>query len=311
MNLNVVSRQNDRLFLNMKTVLRTTAAAVVCAMPLSAFALPEFSPKGRSAMARAQEYGISQAPQGIFNESYDFEGIVALNNCSGSLVRFSDSNPGDQGLILTNGHCVDLLAPGQVIFNEDSSRRFQVLSPTAQVLGSVTAQKLLFATMTRTDIGLYQLKETFEDVSEKFNTEPLTLAEAKPAVGTSIEIISGYWKRGYSCSIERIVTELREGRWTMFESVKYSNPGCEVIGGTSGSPIIEKGTRTVIAINNTGNEDGNKCTQNNPCEVDEKGNITWEKGWNYGQQTHWLYSCRNSEGQLDLESNGCLLPKPE
>jgi hypothetical protein len=97
----------------------------------------------------------------------------------------------------------------------------------------------------------------------------------------------------------------------MQQSIKYTEPGCLVIGGTSGSPIIETGTRTVIGVNNTGNEDGLSCRMNNPCEVDKQGNISYQKGWSYGQQTYWVYSCRNSTtGELDLNLPGCKLAQP-
>ena len=103
---------------------------------------------------------------------------------------------------------------------------------------------------------------------------------------------------------------LQEGNWFYKDSLRYSSPGCEVMGGTSGSPVFEEGTRTIVAINNTGNESGQKCKVNNPCELNEHGEILAEKGYNYAQQTYWLYSCRNDEGQLDLTVKGCLLPKP-
>ena len=279
--------------------------------PLAAFAFPEFSERGREVMAQKTSGNWVAQGEDLLGTAYNFEGIVALNNCSGSLVRYTDSQNDDRALVLTNGHCVNLLDPGQVIVDEPSSRRFQVLDNNSENLGSVRATKLLFATMTRTDLAIYELQETYADISDRYDTQPLTLADQKPEQGTAIEVVSGYWKRGYSCSIEKFVTELREGRWSMYDSVKYSIPGCEVIGGTSGSPIIQKGTRTVVAINNTGNEDGKKCLENNPCEVDEKENITWEKGWNYGQQTYWIYTCRSEQGNIELDQPGCLLPKPQ
>jgi hypothetical protein len=48
---------------------------------------------------------------------------------------------------------------------------------------------------------------------------------------------------------------------------------------------------------------------NNPCEIDEKGNVTATRGFSYGQQTYWVYSCLNQYNELDLSVAGCLLPK--
>jgi hypothetical protein len=47
---------------------------------------------------------------------------------------------------------------------------------------------------------------------------------------------------------------------------------------------------------------------NNPCEVDRSGHVEAHKGYGYGQETFWLYSCLNSSNQVDLGVAGCLLP---
>jgi hypothetical protein len=203
-----------------------------------------------------------------------------------------------------------MIKPGVVLINQNASRTFDILSGTASKLGKVTATKLLYATMTKTDMSLYLLKETYQDILNKYDTKALTLASKAPEIGADIEVISGYWKRGYSCQVEAITPTLKEGTWTFNDSVRYSRPGCDVIGGTSGSPVVAKGTRTVVAVNNTINESGRKCEVNNPCEVDKDGNVTYQKGVGYAQQTYWIYSCRNSAGKIDLTTPGCLLPKP-
>ena len=124
-----------------------------------------------------------------------------------------------------------------------------------------------------------------------------------------IEIVSGYWDRGYSCAIDAFIYNLKEGDWLFKDSVRYTD-GCDTIGGTSGSPIIAKGTRSVIAINNTANEDGQRCTVNNPCEVNQEGTITVLKDKKYGQQTFNIYSCLSPDFGIDLTRAGCVLAKP-
>lgn len=244
-----------------------------------------------------------------FTTHYDFEGIVALSNCSGSLIRFESSKDSDAAVILTNGHCYEygMPDPGEVLSHQESDRSFTVLGPDASSLGRVHATQLIYSSMTKTDITLYRLSETYAQILADFHVRPFTLSSERPAIGTPIEVISGYWRRGYTCSVEFFAHELDEGGYKMFESLRYSRPGCEVIGGTSGSPVIAKGTRTVVAINNTGNEDGRRCTMNNPCEIDEQGNVTFTKGYTYAQQTYWIYSCLNESNDLDLNKAGCLL----
>lgn len=264
-----------------------------------AHAFPEFG----KILPPAPDY----APVG---STYNFEGILALSGCSGSLVRFDDSLDSDPGLVLTNGHCVSMMSPGAVIVNRPAIRSFDILSQTGSKVGTIRSDILVYATMTKTDFALYRLQLSYQEIRERYNTEALLLARDLPEVGLPIEIISGYWKRGYSCEIESYAYTLKEGNWLFESSVRYSRPGCEVIGGTSGSPVLAAGTRTVVAVNNTINERGARCTINNPCEIDESGEVTYEKGFGYAQQTSWIYTCRNESGDIDLSVDGCLLPRP-
>ena len=244
-----------------------------------------------------------------FTSNYDFEGIVALSNCSGSIIKLDGAHDTDSALVLTNGHCFEGGFPAEGTFaaNKPSHRTFRVMDSKAQILGSVTAKMMLYSTMTRTDITLYKLKETYADIKQNFNVRPLQLSAKHPDVNMPIEVISGYWKKGYSCSIAKFVYQLKEEDWIMNDSIRFTQPGCETIGGTSGSPIVLAGTRTVIGVNNTGSDDGEQCTENNPCEIDAKGNMTAEKGSAYGQQTYWIYSCLNSSGEFDLQVPNCQL----
>jgi len=245
-----------------------------------------------------------------FTTDHDFEGIVALSNCSGSLIRFENAKDTDHALILTNGHCLEsgFPDPGQIVFGQQSDRSFRLYDATNNTVGTLNASEVVYSTMTKTDMTIYKVQETYADIKSNFNVNAFTLSSQHPNVGDQIEVVSGYWDRGYDCSIEAFVTQLKEDQWTSEDSIRYSRPGCEVVGGTSGSPVIRAGTRTVIGVNNTGNEDGEKCTMNNPCEVDKSGNITFQKGYSYGQETYWIYSCLNQYNEIDLSVKGCMLP---
>ncbi|MDX2970992.1 serine protease [Kribbella solani] len=242
----------------------------------------------------------------------DFTGIAALSNCSASLVRYAESAATDKALVLTNGHCYEggFLQPGQVLVNTASSRSITLLKPDASRAGTVRAEKILFGTMTKTDMIVYQVNETYAAIKTRLNVTPLTLAKQGPADGAGMAVVSGYWKRIYTCSVQATIPQLREGDWTWQSSIKYRQPGCETIGGTSGSPVVSTATGEVIGVNNTGNEDGERCTVNNPCEVDANGNVTVEQGAAYGQQTWWLYTCLTATRSIDLNKAGCQLPKP-
>ena len=247
------------------------------------------------------------------NDNYDYNGIAKLSNCSGALVRFENSLPSDKGMILTNGHCVPrsgggFLLPNQFISNEAVSRTFKFLKHDGSVgSSSVAATKIMYATMTGTDMALYQLSNSFEQLTSTYAVDALTIASDHPVRNDPIEILSGYWQSGYSCHIEEFVFKMKEDEYFWNDSVRYSQDGCHTIHGTSGSPVISKTSGRIVAINNTGNDDGARCTMNNPCEISDRGDVSFKKGLSYAQQTYIIYSCLNVDGALDLATAGCKL----
>ena len=245
------------------------------------------------------------------DSEYDFEGIVKLSNCSGSLVAFNGQSLESKAIVMTNGHCISapggFLKPGEVWANRSAPRKMKVYDSKMK-LHNIEATKILYATMTNTDLAYYELNESYNDIMKRTKVRPFLLDSARPLAGISIDIISGYWDRGYSCEIDGFVFAMKEDAWTFTDSVRYT-PGCNTIGGTSGSPIIARGERRVVAINNTSNESGRRCTMNNPCEFDEAGQVTVRKGVRYGQQTYHTYSCLTPDFRIDLNRAGCELPR--
>ncbi|WP_457029329.1 S1 family peptidase [Kitasatospora sp. P5_F3] len=241
----------------------------------------------------------------------DFAGTVALSNCSGSLVRMPDSLATDPALVLSNGHCLESGMPtaGQVLVNRNSSRSFSLLNSSGSKVATLRASKMLYGTMTDTDVSIYQLKTTYSAIKSSYGIDPLTISASHPVAGTAIKVVSGYWKRIYSCNADAFVYQLKEGGWTFKDSLRYTS-ACNTIGGTSGSPVVDVTTGQVVAVNNTGNEDGQSCTLNNPCEVDENGTVTVRQGINYAQQTYRIPGCFGTGNKLDLAKAGCALPKP-
>ncbi|WSA78725.1 serine protease [Streptomyces sp. NBC_01799] len=251
------------------------------------------------------------APQPVKAKAVNFAGTVALSNCSGSVVRTAASLPSDPALVLSNGHCMEtgFPGPGEVVFNRSSTRSFTLLNSAGSGVGTLRASKIAYGTMTDTDISLYQLTRTYAQIESTYGIKALELNAAHPVQGTAITVVSGYWKRTYSCNVDGFVYRLKEGEWTWKDSVRYTS-ACQTIGGTSGSPVIDNATGKVVAVNNTGNEDGQRCTDNNPCEVDESGNVTIRQGINYAQETYGIVPCIGTGSQIDLSRSGCALPKP-
>ncbi|MFI8462024.1 putative Ig domain-containing protein, partial [Kitasatospora sp. NPDC085464] len=243
-------------------------------------------------------------------QAADLTSTIALSNCSASLVRYPTSVAGDRALMLTNGHCLPTMpSAGQVIQNVSASRSGTLLDGAGNSLGTVQADKVLYATMTGTDVALYQLTDTYGSITSKYGATALTVSDAHPVDGAAMYIPSSYWKQVWNCSVNGFVPTLREDEWTWHDSLRYSS-GCNTTHGTSGSPIIDSASGRIIGINNTGNDDGAMCTLNNPCEVAADGTTKAVKGQSYGEETYWFTTCLNSSRTIDLNVAGCLLTKP-
>ncbi|ADD45320.1 S1 family peptidase [Stackebrandtia nassauensis] len=241
----------------------------------------------------------------------NFAGTVALDNCSGSLVTMPNSAPEDKAMVLSNGHCLEsgMPGPGEVIVDEPSQRSFELLDASANAVGTLTASKIAYATMTDTDVSLYELTESYAEIKDKYSIDALKVSAEHPKEKTAITVVSGYWQETYACDIDGFVFELREADWVMKDSIRYTE-ACKTKGGTSGSPVVDNATNEVVGVNNTGNENGEECTMNNPCEVDENGQVTVREGINYGQQTYIITTCVDKGNVVNLELDGCTLPKP-
>ncbi|PSL57842.1 trypsin-like peptidase [Saccharothrix carnea] len=257
-------------------------------------------------VSAAPVYAAPAAPPRV---EVDFSGAVSLDGCSGSVVRPPAHQPSDPALVMTNGHCVRFMDPGVVVVDQPSDRKFTLLAGNGEdELGKLRADTLVYATMTGTDVALFRVTATYGEV-EAMGGRALELAAEHPGTGIDIGVVSGYWRHIYSCEVDGYVHELREGRWSWKDSMRYTED-CRTRGGTSGSPVVDVATGKVVAVNNTGNEDGERCTDNNPCEVDETGEVTVRQGIGYAQQTYQIVPCLTGGGRVDLTAPGCGLQKP-
>ncbi|WP_439664359.1 trypsin-like serine peptidase [Lentzea sp. HUAS TT2] len=250
--------------------------------------------------------GVTTTPA---QAAVDLAGTVKLSNCSGSLVRLPGSAPADKALVLTNGHCVELMKTGQAYVDRPADRTFKLLNRSGAEIATLQSTRLVYATMTGTDAALYRLDKTYQQIQQKHGVQALELSASRPVAQSEIRIASGYWTKIYSCRLDGFVHQVKESSWTWRDSLRYT-PACDTIGGTSGSPIIDNASGKVVGVNNTGNESGGRCTMNNPCEIDADGKITVRRGTNYGQQTYGLVACFGPGTELNLSLPGCQVAKP-
>ncbi|MFE7120232.1 serine protease [Streptomyces sp. NPDC057654] len=242
----------------------------------------------------------------------DFSGAVSVGGCSGSLVRMPGSADGDKAFVLTNGHCYEGAwpVPDEALVNQPSHRVFDLLDGKGRPAATLRTAKAAYVTMTGTDVSLYQLDLSYRQLKEKYGISPLTVSAKRPAAGTDIQVVSGGLKKIFTCGIDQHVYRVLEAGYMTKDVLRYTS-ACDTGPGTSGSPVVDKASGEVVAINNTSNRDGGQCTENNPCEMDRDGVISVHKGTAYGTETYWLTTCVEPGNTLALDKPGCLLPRPD
>ncbi|WP_445277284.1 trypsin-like serine protease [Streptomyces sp. DSM 41033] len=238
----------------------------------------------------------------------DVEGATDLGNCVGSVVRTAASRPQDPALMLTNGHCVqgDRPAPGTAAVDRPADREVPIADRQGYTQATARANRLLYATMTGTDVALYRLDKTYAQL-EAEHAKIFRLASTPVRAGDPLTVASAGSR--HRCTAEAVVPHLREGGYRMDDSIRYAaGDDCAPWHGDSGSALLAADGTTVVGIHNTHNDDGARCTDNNPCEVGPDGEVTSEKGRAYGQQVYKITKCLAERSELDPSRAGCALP---
>ncbi|MEU8820053.1 trypsin-like serine protease [Actinoplanes sp. NPDC048796] len=236
----------------------------------------------------------------------DLEGAVTVNGCSASVVRTASSAPTDPALLLTNGHCLEQRpVPGGAVVDQPDDQIVRIGDHQGYPQDSARTTRLLYATMTGTDVALYRLDKSYAQLRAK-----IFLLGTKPAAaGDRIEIISAGEGNRYSCTVDTVVAHLREDGYQQDDAYRY-DPACDPGHGSSGSPLVLADGTTVVGVHSTGNDSGERCTENNPCEVAADGTVRVEQGRRYGQRTTTLPACLTVGSRLDLSAPGCGLTPP-
>ena len=242
--------------------------------------------------------------------SNQFEG------CSASVIAFENYNKLSNGMVLTNGHCIGMgsfmeqyPADKEVFANKPAKNTDIYLYSRAREVILVKPKRLVYGTMTGSDIGIFELPKSYAEL-ESLGVYPI-IVEKNPAVkaGDILQMPSSYWKTTYSCMFETNIDQVQEGPWTWKKSVRFSVNNCKLAGGASGSPLLNSQGR-LLGVINTVNENGESCTLNNPCEVQADGSRVVQAQKNYGFFLSALYDCRNEAGDLDFGLAGCSFLKP-
>lgn len=219
------------------------------------------------------------------------EGAVELNGCVGSVVRTRTSRPNDPALMLTNGHCVqgERPAPGTALVDRPADREVPIADRQGYPEATARATRLVYATMTGTDIALYRLDKTYARLTAE-GAKIFRLTDEPVRAGDPLTM--AYTSRRLTCTAEAVVPHLREGGYQQDDAIRYAtDENCAPWSGTSGSALLAPDGTTVVGIHNTHNDAGEQCTDDNPCEVAADGTVTSTQGRGYGQQVHQIAAC--------------------
>ncbi|MFE4049590.1 trypsin-like serine protease [Streptomyces sp. YIM B13518] len=235
------------------------------------------------------------------------EGAADLGNCVGSVISTPASRPQDPALLLTNGHCVQEQrpAPGTALVDRPADRAVPIADRQGYPQTTARAKRLVYATMTGTDIALYRLDKTYAQLKAE-GAKVFRLTSAPVRAGDPLTM--AYAGGRLQCTAEAVVTNLREGGYQQDDSIRYAtSEDCAPWHGTSGSALLAPDGTTVVGIHNTHNTAGEQCTDNNPCEVGPDGAVTSVQGRSYGQQVHLIAACLTEGSKLNLSHPGCTL----
>lgn len=248
-----------------------------------------------------------------------FNGVGRYGNCTGTLIDSSELATAP-AYVITNGHCVStsLISESGVLLNqpEDSSKRMifhYYKGFTSETVEIVRNKEITFASMDQTDAAIVELNITLTELKAK-GICPFQISSSKPATGQKVQVVgvpltgmnaSNYGLRLSNCQIGETVA-IREGNYSFPVSFRHR---CSIVGGSSGSPVFETETYSIVGLVNTAVEDSalnnENCTLSKPCEVSSDGDISINTDDNYGQTIEYLSGCFDELGVFNHELNSC------
>lgn len=241
----------------------------------------------------------------------ELRGMATLT-CSGSLIRLN-RNADQNVVLLTNGRCAKrhFINPGDAVINSPYDRGDILVYLGDSEPEKIAVTRLLYATMSDTDIALIELEATYAELEDRgAQVYSVSDSDADSKVGTTVLVVSGYTKQKQHCTIEKNIPLLLEDVWSTRNQVSF-DANCVIEGGWAGSPMIDPTTQKIVGMVNASNTQGGICTLDNPCEIEGKSEKMAFRGRTYGQKISRLSDCVTTDGEIDLNLKGCALPAPK
>lgn len=225
-------------------------------------------------------------------------GKVDVNNCMGTVVRTATTKTTAPALVLTNGHCAETRpAPGRALIDRPAKGTVTIADREGYPQATAKIKRLVYATMTGTDVALYRIDKTYAQLTKE--GAKIFQLTTKPLNASTVEVLTSPYRQ--TCKVEAVVPHLREGGYQQDNSLRYvQTDDCWLGPGNSGGALLAGDT--VVGIHNTTNRDGQRCTEDNPCEVGKDGQVTVRKGRSYAQQVNDIPACLTPYAQLDLSA---------
>ena len=244
-----------------------------------------------------------------------WDGVGKYGGCTATLLDVGGSGS-DPAYVITNGHCFGLLDPSQVFLDNKSmaTNVMQFDYYVQQVKDgdtySVGDETVVYASMAQTDVAVIELEATFDSLVER-GYDAYQLASSAPKSGTDVTLVgipsakvTNVGLRKADCKTGSTVT-VHEGAYRFTSSIRHR---CSIVKGSSGSALINRETKRIVAVNNTGVSGAAPgtpaCDLDMPCEVSSDGTKTVRTEENYAQPTHFLAGCFRS-GRWDRSLSTC------
>ena len=262
-----------------------------------------------------------ETPSFFKEEDKWLNGIGYFRGCTASLIDPGEDSDSSPAYLITNGHCIrylgGFLPSDKYILDESYQSEIifdQYYDVTDESLRPEYPTSILrYGSMHGTDIAIVELAGVSLGDLKKQGITAYKLAKNLPTKGSKIETIgipgafvSEVVLRHSICHMGGEVN-VKEGPFEFEESYELK---CNVLPGSSGSPVFNFKTKEIISLINTtvndGTENQEPCTLNRPCER-KNGEITVDPLTNYMQPTTFLHSCFTAQGVFDRTLENCKL----
>ena len=139
--------------------------------------------------------GRTQIPPDSPFPSDSLNAAARIGDCSGSVIESASSQPSDPAMVLTNGHCVQPRPePGAAVVDQPRRVRALLKDDNGQTLLRAYTTRLIYATMTGTDVALYQLDRTYDQLAAG-GVKARALATSGPRPGQRMKLLAAGTRR--------------------------------------------------------------------------------------------------------------------